>query len=144
MKKFILFGLIFLAFASSAVAEVASIKVCNAKTLASGAATDCTYTDISKYKFFSYQVYCGETTGDSMSIHIDWIGGSAAGTAYMGIPLLTGTTAMTQLRTAYTTEDAWSVLQSIEPPASPIGTIRLTENNSDADIVCTVILNMGD
>ena len=123
---------------------MASVKVCNAKTLTANTTTDCDYVDISGFKYFSFQVYCNETTADSMSVDVDWLGGSAATTAYMGIPLLTGTVAMTQLKTAYATEAAWSAVQSIAPPVSPIGGIRLTENNNDDDIICTVILNMGN
>jgi hypothetical protein len=140
-----------LAAAGDAAAEGRSIKVCAAVTLSASTTTDCTigavanaYPEIIKFKFFSFQINCGETTDNSMSIDVDWIAGSAAGTEYVGIPKLSDGTAMTQLLTAYTTEDAWSVLQSIQPPVSPVGTLRFTENNGDADIVCTAILNVGD
>jgi hypothetical protein len=112
---------------------------CQGKTLGAGTTTDCTYTDISGFKYFSYQIYCGETVGDSMTISLDWIGGSAASTAYMKVP-----TGVSQLLTGYTTEDAWSAITSIRPPVSPIGTFRVTESNSDDDVVCTIILNMGN
>jgi hypothetical protein len=137
-----------LMLASPGMAEIKSVKVCDAKTLAASNANtyglgngiaDCTYTDLSLYEYFSFQVYCGETTDDSMSIDVDWVGGSAASAAYMAVPVGTA-----QLKTSYTTEDAWSAIQFIGPPVSPIGTIRLTNNNTDDDIVCTVILNMGD
>ena len=147
MKRYLLLSLAaLLALLSPAAvsAEVRSIHVCEAKTLTANTTTDCAYTDISGFKFFSFQVYCGETTDNSMSVDVDWVAGSAAGTAYMGIPILSTGSAMSQLKTAYTTEDAWSTLQSIQPPVSPVGTIRMTENNNDADIVCTVILNMGN
>ncbi|MFA5898042.1 MAG: hypothetical protein WC829_02895 [Hyphomicrobium sp.] len=138
MKRLLAVVAICLALAAPAAAEVRSIHVCEAKTLTASTTTDCTYQDISAFEYFSYQVYCGETTDNSMSVDVDWIGGSAAGTAYMAVPVGTS-----QLQTVYATEDAWSTLESINPPVSPVGTIRLTENNGDDDIVCTVILNMG-
>ena len=153
MKKLLAVAFaICLALATSANAEVVSIRVCSDKTLAASTTTDCTdngpgsagYQDITKFKFFSYQIYCAELTDNSMDIDVDWIGGSYGQSAYMAVPILSTGSAMTQLKTNYTTEDAWSALASIQPPVSPVGTIRLTENNNDDDIVCTVILNMGN
>jgi ABC-type glycerol-3-phosphate transport system substrate-binding protein len=127
-----------LLLAAPAAAEVRSVQVCAAKTLTASTTTDCTYTDIGGFEYFSYQVYCGETTDNTMDIDVDFVGGSAAGTAYVAVP-----TGVTQLLTNYTTEDAWSTLEAINPPLAPVGTIRFTENNGDDDIVCTAILNMG-
>lgn len=127
-----------------AQAEVRSVKVCDNKTLSASTTTDCKYTDISKFKHFSVQVYCGEVTGNDMDIDVDWVGGSACGSAYMAVPVASSGTAISQIHTNYTTEDAWSTLEGIAPPVSPCGTIRFTENNGDADILCTAILNMGD
>jgi hypothetical protein len=73
-----------------------------------------------------------------MNVSVDFVGGSAAGTAYLAVPVST-----TQLLTNYATEDAWSTIEAINPPLSPVGTIRFTENAGDDDIVCTAILNMG-
>jgi len=145
MKKFILFGLIFLAFASSASAEVTSVTVCKAVTLNPSTTTDCTYTDISKYTFFSYQFRCNSAS-TTITVALDWIAGSAAGSEYLAVPLLTTGSAYGQLRTAYTTESTttFSALQSIQPPVSPIGTLRFTNNAATADVICTAILNMGN
>lgn len=131
--------------AAPAAAEVRSILVCDDKTLAANSTTDCTVQDISQFKFFSFQVYCGETTDNSMSVSVDWVARSGAGgISTLAVPLLVGGSAMSQLITARTTEDAWSTLQSIQPPVSGQATIRLTENNNDDDIVCSVVLNMGN
>jgi hypothetical protein len=137
-----IFGLLLLA--APAAAEVRSVRICAAKTLNAGTTTDCDYTDISKFKFFSWQASCAETTGSDMSVSFDWVAGSAASSSYLGIPLNTSGSAMSQLRSAWTTETTWTTLQSLQPPVAPVGTIRITEGNSDADIVCDVILNMGD
>ncbi len=144
-----------LALASSANAEVRSIKVCDAKTLTASDAnlyglgngiTDCTYTDISACYFLSYQANCAETTGDTMDIDLDWVAGSAASAAYMGIPILSTGSAMSQLQTnAFTsTEGSWTTLETIQSPVAPVGTIRITNNvATETDMICTIILNCG-
>ena len=144
MNKIILAAaMCFCLAAAPAAAEVRSVKICDAKTISASTTTDCTYTDISQYKFFSFQVSCTSAAA-GISVSADWVGGSAASTTYMGIPLLANGTAMSQLMTTRTTETTYSTLQSIQPPVSPIGTIRLTENIGSADTVCTVILNLGN
>lgn len=131
--------------AMPAAAEVKSELVCDDKTLAANTTTDCKVVDISKYKFFSVQVYCNETTDDSMSIDVDWVTRSGAtGDSTLAVPLLASGSAMSQIITARTTEAAWSTLQSVQPPVSGQATIRFTENNNDADIVCSAVINMGD
>lgn len=132
--------------AAPAAAEVRSVVVCDEKTLAASGTTDCTPADISGYRFFSFQVYCGETTGNgSMSIDVDWVARSGAtGSTTLAIPILASGTAMSQLISNRTTEDAWSTLQSVQPPVSPVATIRFTEDNGDDDIVCSAVINMGN
>ena len=146
MKRFTALMVLLVALAVSVGAGAAeSITVCNAVTLAASSTTDCKTVEVrGGTKFFSFQVYCTETTGDSMSIGVDWIAGSADTAAYMAIPLLSGGTAMSQLVTAYTTEAAWRALQSVQPPLAPYVTLRFTENNGDADVVCSAVLNVGD
>ena len=135
----------FLLLAAPAAAEVRSILVCDEKTLTASDTTDCTPTAVSWGKFFSFQIYCGETTGDSMSVDVDWVARSGAtGSSTLSVPLLSSGSAMSQLKTAYTTEDAWSVLMSIQPPVSPTATLRFTENNGDDDVVCSAVLNVGE
>lgn len=134
-----------LLLAAPAAAEVRSVLVCDEKTLAANTTTDCDVVDISGFTFFSFAVYCGETTDNSMSIDVDWVarsGGTNSST--LVIPILSSGVAMSQLITARTTEDAWSTLQSVQPPVSPVATLRFTENNNDADIVCSAIINMGN
>ena len=145
MKKTLAVMAICLALAAPAAAEVRSIQVCQDKTLAGSTTTDCTYTDISGYKFISYQFRCNSAS-TTISVNLDWIAGSAAGADYLAVPLLSTGTALAQLRTTYTTESTttWSVLQSIQPPVSPIGTLRFTNNAATADVICSAIVNLGN
>jgi hypothetical protein len=142
MKKIAaaLIGIMLLA--GPAWAEVRSQQICQAKLLGGSTTTDCAYTDISNFKFFSWQASC--TAAGSISVSFDWVAGSGASSAFIGIPLNTSGTAMSQLRTTWTTKTTYTTLQSLQPPVSPIGTIRITENLGSSDTTCTVILNMGN
>jgi hypothetical protein len=145
MKRLLAAMFVFLAVATPAAAEVRSVQICKDTTLNASTTTDCAYTDISAFKFFSYQFRCNSAS-TTISINVDWIGGSAAGSAYLAVPQYANGTAMTQLNTTYTTESTttWSTLRTIQPPPSPIGSIRITNNASTADVICQVILNMGN
>jgi len=145
MKKIIATILLVL-MTSSAYASVGAIKVCDAKALSAGNAnlyglgnglTDCAVVELPASRNFSYQVYCNETTDDSMSVDVDFVVGSA--TATLAVPVGIG-----QLKTAYATEAAWSAIASIDTPIATYGTLRFTENNNDTDIVCSAILNVGE
>jgi hypothetical protein len=155
MKRLLAAMAVLLAVATPAAAEVVSKQICKDKVLAPSGAdtyglgngiTDCDYTDISGFYFFSYQANCNETTGDTMDIDLDWVAGSAASAAYMGIPILDTGSAMSQLQTnAFTSgEGTWTTLETIKPPVAPVGTIRITNNvATETDMLCTIILNMG-
>lgn len=123
-------------FTTPAWAVVAPIKVCDGITLSASTTTDCTPIEVPSSRYFSYQVYCGETTGNTMSVNVDWVGGSS--TSALAVP-----SGVSQLKTTYTTEDAWSATATIDTPIVPYGTIRFTESNGDADIVCSAILNVN-
>ena len=145
MKKLTALMVLLVALAVSVGAGAETVTVCDGVTLAASTTTDCSVQEIrGGTKFFSFQVYCNETTGDSMSVDVDWIAGSNRASAYLGIPLLSSGTAMSQLVTAYTTEGTWRALQSVQPPLAPFATLRFTENNGDDDVVCSAVLNVGD
>lgn len=154
MKKLLAAMAVVLAVAAPAAAEVRSMQVCQQKLLSPSNSSlyglgnglaDCAYTDISGFKFFSYQFRCNSAS-TTISVSVDWIAGSAMGSLYMAVPLLSSGSAMSQLKTAYTTESTttWSTLMSIQPPVSPVGTIRITNGATTADVLCDVILNMGN
>ena len=137
MKKILVATLGALLLASPVLANVGAIKVCDSKTLATGTTTDCDIVELPANRYLSYQIYCGETTGNNMTIHVDWVNGSSK--TALAVPVGVG-----QLKTSYTTEDAWSAVAPINTPIATYGTLRFTEAGSDADIVCSAILNVGD
>ena len=145
MKKLLAAVCVVLAVAVPAAAEVRSVQVCQNKTLAASTTTDCSYTDISAFKFFSYQFRCN-SAGAGITVSLDWVAGSAQSSAYIAVPEYSSGTAVSQLRTAYTTESTttWSTLRTIQPPPSPIATLRFTNNASTDDVICSAIINMGN
>lgn len=143
MKKILVALMAGLLFASVAQANVWSTKVCDSVTLTQNTTTDCTTADLTDSKFFSFQVSCA-SAGGNISVDVDWIAGSGDSSTYLGIPVLSTGSAMSQLITTRTTETTWSTLQSIQPPVAPFGTLRFTENNIGADTICSAILNMGN
>jgi hypothetical protein len=144
MKKILLAACLCLV-AIPAMAEVRSYKVCDSLVLAQSTTTDCTVLDISKFKFISYQFRCNSAS-TTITVNLDWIAGTAAGSDYLAVPILSTGTALGQLRTTYTTESVttYSALQSIQPPVSPFGTLRFTNNAATADVTCTAWVNLGD
>ena len=132
MRK-LLAALLIALLPASAHATVAAVKVCDGITLTKSTTTDCTVVDLPAAHYMSYQVYCTETTDDSMSVNVDFVNGSVS--TSMGVP-----TGLSQLLTNYATEAAWSSVGTINTPYAPFGTIRFTENNDDDDIVCSAVL----
>ena len=153
MKK-ILFAMgAVLMLCSTVNAGVSTIKICDNKLLSASDAnlyglgngiTDCTYVNTGNAKFFSFQASCYDETGTTLSVSFDWLGGSTNSTTYMGIPLLSTGSAMSQLRSAWTTETTYTTLQSVQPPVSPFVGIRITSGTTQTDNYCTVLLNMGN
>lgn len=144
MKKIIAAVFSLLMLCGNADAAITQIKICDAKALGGSTTTDCTYVDLSSWRYFSFQASCADAGDSSMSVDFDWVGGSSDAAAMMGIPILNTGSAMTQLRSNWATETTYTTLQTIQPPVSPYGTIRITNDQADTDITCTVILNMGD
>ena len=146
MKKILAAGLISLFFITPAAAMVWTTTVCDGKTLAPSATTDCTVVDLARANYVSYQFRCNSAS-TTISVHLDWIAGSGENAAaYLAVPIHSNGSAQAQLRTSYTTESTtvFSALQAIEPPIAPYGTLRFTNTASTADVICTAILNLGD
>ena len=147
--------LVFLFAVGPAYAWFASEQVCQNSRLPNNSTLDCRYTDTSQAKSISTQINCKNNGTVALSVSADYVAGSAAGSAYMGIPKMhiDGSTGLTETAIAIprlvstsAAENSWTTLIGHDIPVSPAGTIRLTNHTDDSLslVDCTVILNMKD
>jgi hypothetical protein len=132
MKK-LLAVLLLMVIASPALAEggstVAAFKVCDAKLATQNTTTDCSVIETGAFDAVSVQFQCTSAAG-APSVTLNWVGGLDA--SKLGIP-----SGLSAIATTITAETV-SVPYAVSPAVTSVGTVRITENNAQADTLCTV------